>query len=539
MSVTLLIPDDASSFPSLLLELTVAGVVYRFAELGPLDVADGADVLHFHGGLLTSPVEETIDLWGNTATARSISVQVLLGTGLTLQDLLQAGGEELMAATARLLLWDGGEYDDCQVAASGRVSAPFLYGEPGEPESISFAIDRDLVDHALIPPAEAYLREDSFQSATTGQADEDDIGAYYPIIIGRPGYGPSPLGGRFKAAPTVRANIGGVSAGDQRIVVALGRVSATSIKVWSSANNSTTVPIVEDTDDYGIVVSYADVSGEATPTTWTAQGTGPTVAGWGDDGTLGLDGGGLHALGDVVIWALQQASIAEPGVDWERVHGAREALNALGRIDTFIDERISPLEWLTGQVLAYFPVFVADAGSGIYAGVWRYDAQPSDAILTIDTSLPGYERTSAVSWGSADVANEISLEGGFSVASSGHLISRRWSGSPDLQDEEHRGHPLLSRSRALFGARELTASIPVVEDPATLDRIGAYLAYRHAMPRAEVGYRIPWRKAAVELGAVVAVEDGDVGLAGRLGIITGRRYSAGALEIRVNLLPQV
>lgn len=539
MSAPLLMPDDSSIQPTLLLELTVAGVVYRFAQLGPLDIASDDGPLHFGAGLDISDIEDAIDLWGTSTSARSIAAVVYLDGSTDLETLLGTG-EELYAASACVRRWAGGVYETAQVIAAGMLVDP-IYGEPGQPAALAFSIDRDATDRALVPEVGGYVREDSFAGLGAGAVDENAVGTYYPVIIGAPGLSPDVLSGVRKVAPVVRANLFSATPGLSRLVVAGHSVQATGLKVWASNNLSGTCDLLEDTDDYGRLVTYLDltsITGGATAS--DILNNPPNFVAWAAEGLAGPEGAGLHLLGDVVVWALEQTSLAASGgIDWRRVHGLRGALNLLGRVDTWISERVSPLDWLVSEVLAHFPVYIADSGRGLYVGIWRYDAQPSDAVDVIDVSAPGYARISPVAWTSGDVANEITIGGQYSAASGGLCKAILWSGDPAVYgaDTSVRTHPLLQRSWSLFGRRELTVEAATIQDTATLDRIGAWAAARYALPRAEVGYRVPWRKVALDLGDVVLVRDPGAGLSERLGLVTGRRYS-GEQQVRVSILPR-
>ena len=542
MNSPALILDTTSRFPSLILELTIAGVVYRWAQLGPLDIESDGGTLHLHGGLELQDIEETIDLWGTTASARSVSALVYLDGSVNLETLLSTG-EEFYAATARVLRWAGGAYESAQVIAYGFVADP-TYGDPDEPPSLAFTIERDVVDRALIPGAGAYVRGDSYLVAAggVGVADDDAVGAFYPIIIGQPGASPDVGSAVRKVAPVVRANLFNATPSASRLVVAGHRVLASELKVWASNNLSETCDLLEDTDDYGNVVTYLDLTSLVSLGASDFLNNPPTYVGWAQEGLPGPTGTGLHLLGDVVIWALEQTSLAASGgIDWERVHGLRGALNSLGRVDTWINERVSPLDWLTNEVLAHFPVYVTDSGRGLYVGIWRYDAQPSDSVAVIDVTAPGFARIAPVAWTSGEIANEIAISGQHSAASGGLCKSILWSGDPAVYEADPtvRTHPLLQRSWSLFGRRDRVVEAPTIQDTATLDRIGAWSAVRFALPRAEVGYRVPWRRVALEPGSVVTLLDPGAGLRDRLGLVTGRRYVSGEYQARVSVLPRL
>ena len=529
----------SSTFPQMLLVLELAGTKYLFAERGPQTISmDGSDAL-FHPGLVSSEIELSIDLWGTSASSRSVSVQVDLANVVD-TDTLFSIGVALYQAKASLYLYAGCAFETAQRVASGFVRDP-VYADPSDQRMFGFTIDRDFTERALYPSAGAYLRDDSFSLA--GAVDDNDIGLFYPTIIGRPGSTGATLSGVVKTMQAPRANVGAIFPENDRIVVALGKILATSCRVWSKSNNFDTVDLLTDTDTYGNVVTYLDLTTSGTPAAFGDEDTGPTHVAFTDEGIPGPSGEGMRGVGDVVVWALGLSSLARTGdVDWNRVLANQDKLNALGRVDTWIASRIKPLDWLISDVLAYFPVFVADMGDGLYVDVWDYDPD-SQPELYIDTSIGGFERCAPVSWSSDSRASHLSVSGGL-LASGGYNTTILASG--DLLDQSLsnvvvnrvvRNDYLLGKSLSIFGKNEIEIQVPTVSDQVTLDRILTYHINKCALPTASVGYIIPWRKTSVRPGMRVQVNDTAAGLMDAKGVISGFRYTAGTLQVKVSLLP--
>ena len=534
----------SSTFPQMLLVLELAGTKYLFAERGPQTISmDGADAL-FHPGLVSSEIELAIDLWGTSASSRSVSVQVDLANVVD-TDTLFSIGVALYQAKASLYLYAGGAFETAQRVASGFVRDP-VYADPSDPRMFGFTIDRDFTERALYPSAGAYLRDDSF--SLIGEVDDNDIGLFYPIIIGKPGATNRSLAGVVKTLQAVRANVDATIGfeSNARIVVALGNILATSCHIWSNVNHTDTVSLLTDTDDYGNLVTYADLTTAGTPHYFNDNDSGPTYVAFTQEGIAGPSGEGMRGVGDVVVWALGLSSLAKTGdVDWNRVLANQDKLNALGRVDTWIANRVKPLEWLLNDVLAYFPVFVADMGDGLYVDVWDYDPD-SPPELYIDTSIGGFERCAPVSWSSQTPASKITVRGHI-AASGSYFTTVEYSGNPDDSafDATYlvsglnviRRNELLSRSFQLFGENEIEIQVPTVQEPATLDRIADFNVQKYALPTASVGYIIPWRKTSVRPGMRVLVNDTGAGLTSAKGVISGFRYTAGTLQVKVSLLP--
>ena len=535
--------DTSSSFPQMLLVLSLGGSRYYFAERGPINITVDGVVVQFHPGLVSQDIEQSIDLWGTAASSQSVSVQVDLGNSVNLRT-LQAGGIALYATEASLYMYAGGTLDDAQRVASGFVKDP-IYADPASPKVLGFTIERDVTERNLFPPARAYCDESSFESLAGGM-DDDAAGQFYPVPIGKPGKTHITLSGVYKTMKAIRANVDVVIASNARLVVAYGHLIATSARVWSNNNTNEVVGLVTGVDDNSVPITYLDMTDAVAHTTYCDLGTGPTYVAFDEETTAGLDGAGFDGLGDVVAWTLEKSSLNKKNnIDWKRVNGNRSKLNRLGRVDTWIATRIRPLEWLISDVLAYFPVFIADVGDGIYVDVWNYNASPDHAELTIDTSLPGFERVAPVSWSSSQIYNDITVSAGLSAASGAYTMSVRWSGSRDsdpsmttlaLDDAAIRSSLRLQQSYALFDINETSVDVPVVSHAATIDSIGNYYAYKYALPSAEVGYIIPWRKTVPRPGMVVNVNDPDAGLNGAVGLLSGYRYVNGTLQVRISIL---
>lgn len=540
------VTDVTSLWPVVLLELTVQGVKYLHSDGGPLTIASDDGDVHYMNGLTPIALSWNIDLFG-VADSKSVSVAVELGSGVNLSTLFGAG-RRLYSATAKLSAYFGGTLEDAVPIASGFIRSP-IYGDPQQPTLLSFSIERDIIDHALIPDGKNTVKEDSWDSLATSTY-EDDVGKPRMILIGKPGYDLRSVGDVIKTVPTTIGRLQASPAASQtRIELCAGQIIATTVKLWSANNKSSgTADVTYGDDDLGFIVSYANMS-TYSGTFADLHADPPFFVGFSQETHPGPYGSGFRGLGDVVLWALSQTSFAETGVDWDRVNASIDRLNLLGRIDTWFSERISPYEWLKNEVLAHFPCFIADSGAGIYVGVWPFNATMDQVEMTIDTSLPGFERVSPVAWTSPELGNHITVASQLSAATGKYMRYRQITGDPEAIEEAFPGaatstadttlvrHHLLEESFRTFGLAELDVEVPTVSDPATLGMIAQYRAVRHALPAAEVGYTVPWRKGVPELGTVVKVIDTDVGFDSDLGVLTGARLSGGRCEVRVSMLP--
>lgn len=523
-----------STFPQLLLKLELSGAPVYFAERGPLTIEIGGVPVMFHGGLVAGEISENADLFGSGPVARDVQVQVDLPPSIDLVTLL-ALPDAVYGGRATVYQYAGGTFEDATRFAFGPLTAP-IFADPSDPQLLAFTVSRNILDYGYTHRTRERMDDTSF-SAGGFHPDDSDLGRYYPIPIGQPGVWAESLTGYTRAYQAVRACVAVPAAlGDYRIVVALGRVGAISAHVWADNLYGGTADLIERTDANGVLTTCLDM------TTYTGSASdaeiSPTYVALVGDGSPDASGGTFGGLGDLIVWALTRSSLNAAGfIDWPRVLGNVEALNDLGRVDTVITERIHPLDWLISDVLAFFPVFVNDAGDGLYVDVWRYDFGASEADLVIDVSRPGFERRSAVAFSSADNYSAISVNG-LEAANGSYLLNTTLTGDPDEIETGAASHPLLQRSFSLYGSQELDLEVRAVQDAATLARLAAFYAYKYALPRATVGYAVPWRNVAPRIGMAALVTDTAAGLDAARGIVSGYRYADGELVISLSLLPR-
>lgn len=526
--------DNDSTFPQLLLTVELAGATYYFAERGPVSIqVDGVDTL-FHGGIQISSFKQEADLFGTSAVSRQVSVLIDLTSIVDLPTLL-AGGVALYAGRASVYQYAGGTFDDVSRVASGRITSP-TYADPAAPNFFGFTVDRDLTERAYTHPVGARVRANAFRtSIPTSDTPSTILGKYYPIPIGRPGVWIDGLIDYTTAYPAVPACYGITPATttDYRIVVSYGRVGATEAHVWINNNYKYDVGLLTATDDYGNFVTYLDLS--AGGEELHLANINVALKGEGVASTLGEE---FRGLGDVIVWALSKSSLAKSGdIDWSRQLALVDELNALGRVDTYIAERVKVLDWLLSDILAYFPIFTNDAGDGLYVDVWRYDATDEDVEVVIDVDVPGYERRSAVGYEEGTPVSVITVNGHQSLLNDAFLETVNLSGDPiDAADTSYASDSRLAKSFQLFDLNELSIDVPTVQDRATLAKLATYYAYKYALPRAVVAYAVPWRKVNPRIGMVASINDSAAGLSGSRGIVRGFEYVDGELVLSISLV---
>lgn len=389
-----------------LVTVTWAGEIIRMAstDLVVTD-ADDNDLLYV-GCLASVALENGIDLFGAGGPV-SIPIEGVWPVDVPGRI---ASGRDLSSATAEIAQWiEGTPYEDRLVRVVGRLSDPEC-GAIDEPVSASIE-ENPWDDSNLIPDAMALV-----DPSTAPEADylsESDLGLVYPVIIGWPGRW---SGGNFLTGSQ------GVWMSKRTkfhvLLVAGHAVGATTVYLAHDAG-STPMPVNVRTakDLQGRVVTVVDFHQEGYDV-GGASDLGadfqPAVddgvslyVGWATGGgVLGPSGTAIRQAGDVIEWALRQSSLR---VDYGRVNAAKPLLTQF-LIDAAIDARVSPWEWLNGNVIPLLPVSMVSGPEGLYPLVWRYWATAADALVDVDPTVdPTVARRGRRRYDSGKIANHFRL----------------------------------------------------------------------------------------------------------------------------------
>lgn len=533
----------------LLLEVQVGTRVLRFAER-PVEI----EGLRWTGGLSAEFIEE-LELTADGPPVRSVSVQ-LAGEA-------SWGGlrGHLQSARARLYLWAGGATRE--LVLTGTMDQPAVCDPDLPPGVAAFTVTEiDAEERPLL--VETALVDDTTHpiigpdSGVTGdQVADAYAGTYYPEIIGQPGY---PFPTWFSAVgvapgapcPWTQHKAGALFASGSALAAKRGitrldpATGTRRVRLWDQDGATSYVDLVVLRDLRGQAYTSPNLTtatGLATPTAASDVSSG-WATGWTYPPTTG-PGGALRGLGDVLIWALERAGVDRPGaqrgrawdIDWPALLDARESLNRF-KIDTYISEQVGVWEWLTSDVLPFFPVFVGRTGRGLYLGEWRYAARAAEAALTIEMGRTGHRIATVAELDRGDVYTEVTARFGFEARAGTAIRSSTFTGAAavGLAQLGQGRHPALERAWGDRGRRSTVIDLPVVWDRATGWEVAEYLVARYAQPLVEVWARLPWQRISTRPGAIARVIDDEAGL-DAVGTVTARKPGPGCIDVRVLLNP--
>lgn len=493
------------------LSLTYAGRVYRWASR-PVEATDDAgDTYTFEGGLDAVDLTERFSGQNGDPDQLSIPFEVWFPRDTNIATLV-AAGHDLGAATGEVAQWvEGTSWDNRRVILTGSVVEP-EYGGPDEP--VSFSVEQNPWDDtALIPGATARVTTSTWPSAPN-----DSQGLYYPVIFGRPGQWGDSILDITPGSPAIPVKVTGSEV--DTLLIAGHEVAASTVFIFYDDSYSFIIGnVLHTTDGRGRKVATVDISGESTTVRQATHWVG-----W-----RNISGGGLWdetrsntmtGAGDICEWVLRQSSLP---VDRGRWAAARGYLNRF-KIDGYLDDAVSPWEWLTDNVLPLLPLDVRAGPDGLYPVVWRFDAVATDAVEHLEVG-PGIVRSSPVSYSRlADVVNSIRLD--YSLIAG---KNQYWQTRVDTDVS----------SKARYGVREKSIETDVVYDDATATMITSWMIQALSLPSRSVSYEVGQTYAWLQPGDVLTLTDAELALTSQVCLLQGVRWLAeDALELELLMLEQ-
>ena len=421
-------------------------------------------------GLETAESQLSAPWMGSAPEQRSTSLELSipdLDVGLLL-----SRGYELDGAPVEVALWrEGDTWDDRMQVLRGQITG-YEWGAKGEMLAIE-AEESVALDRAILPPPGATV-----SLATWPAAPEDGIGAAYPWILGAPGSDGTPASpGRFVA--TTPRNL---------LLVAGHPVAATSVLV-SDGTSTESLLIEHMADSVGRQVAVVDLD---TATTITVDPTLSYVVAWtGGAGLLGPQGEATGA-GSVIEAILALSTLS---IDRGSLAAVRSHLDAW-KVGAYIEEPVSPLEWVSDALLPLLPVALLTGPSG-----WRIAPVPLEptqartvATLTASQSIRRDGRVRRV--GRDEVSNRVELRYGIAGAD-GEPGAAAVVG-PDWSAGEHPALP-TRLSAQLYGRQVRSEETVAIYDSTTAMRCARYIASIYAYPRdvaTYLGQRMQWIQPA-------------------------------------------
>jgi len=524
-----------------LVSLDLGGRIVRLSTEGRVTIT-GTDgqVYEFSGGLVPSNPERALDLWAATPARRSMSFQALLDFDLAE---LIAQGLPVFSGRGELAQWfEGDPWERRRVVLSGHLEEP-AYSEQGEP--FAFALVEDPGDDLTVLPAASWVVETGatfLESGSTGPAPAA-VGNYYPIVIGSPGQAlgvgstSSALVDEVAAVPAllVKRNPTASTKSDHWIMLCGGFAPATSVRVYNAsdpAKTFTTTAILTAYDQLGQPYTYVEPDvggnspdeGDAIYTIWDPS-TGGGLRSPYSNATL-------RGAGQVIRWALERSTLR---VDESRL--SELSLLDAYKIDTYINQPVSPWAWLLAEVLPLLPVTVGTGPEGLFVAPWlASELTAKQAIAGLEEGRNCTRQSGAVYTPASEVYNEITLRFAPNDETGGYALHKTISGDAwDSSDPNTAPAYWLRRSAATFGRRPLSLESSVIYDPATADGILRHLARRYSHPRREIIYRIPRELDWLRPGDVVTLTDAGLHLSSVPAVVGSIAYDSDAISAEIIL----
>lgn len=495
--------------PIWILDLTLGGVVYRFAT-ETVSIKDGSDSLLYHGTLSNVDYASSLEFVSPDFEMPSAAVAVTFREDIAKRI---AQGVDLGSATAQLALWiDGNDYDDRQVLIEGRVDVP-SYGAVGEP--VTFSIEADwLRNSRSIPNATQVIDDLVFDDA-----DDNAEGNTYPIIIGAPGRQ------TFSGSPIYIVD-DGTSSGTVLGLVAGHACTAATVQVLRVQTNGTSTAYSPKTlytaqDSNGNTYTYVAMTGQ-----YTEGDTFFAMFNEGGGGLLnpysvGIDSDGnntptyLTGGGDLVRYLLHQTGAK---IDDGRCVAAAPFLNSI-QFEGFIGERVDVMSFLQDEILPLLPCSLRASSEGIYPVVWRYDATTKDAVakLTADREI---FRDGLVDFESNEIANEISIKYRHNVRY--NRLKKAVTVTGDLHKRTsgflwRTDYAVASMSR--YGLRSMELETEMITSRASAGRVVNWMSRAYCGRHRTIKYSAPQRLGWLEVGDVIALTDSELHLSDQVAIV--------------------
>ena len=500
-----------------LLDLPWGGQVYRFGSRAVTVNNDDGEALRYAGQMGEIAVDLGFDLLSDSPDVLSIPLQVYFQQGVDVAALVESG-RDLAAATGELCLWIvGTTYENRRRILIGNVSEP-EYGAPGEPVSFTLE-DLPYEDRAIIPAANLTISGDTFASLPNDNNDTQP----YPIVFGEPGAFAKTDG----TAGTTRGSSAFVlstAAGVETLLLAGHHVKASTVKIRDATgkNSQDGVTVSNTIDALGspiataINVNLGGIDNEY----YAIWNNGGGIANRYNDGSL--SGGG-----ELLRYVLGLSSLR---VDAGKTAAAEGLLNQY-RFAGYIDDSVSPWEWLQDNVLPLLPLSIANGPDGVYPIVWRLDAKAGDAAAHLDASKH-IERAGPVTYNRRDVVNELSLS--FAYDAERGIYKRKITLSGDgsdlsLSDVYTNAYARVSQMR--YGKSSNTLETDIVYDQNTAEKILNWKIRASAFPSRAITYTAPASMAWLQRGDVVTLTDSDLSLSSQVALVQSVSIRLSSLSV--------
>lgn len=510
-----------------LLELDLGGELLRVSTQAVVLTTEDGQVLRYEGGLSDPGVafDGQIDSIGlELSSSRHIWTQ------------LQAQGQALERCTGVLRRWFTGQpLERSRVVLRGITGSP-ICGYLDDPGLLSIELRRVVADLGDTVPAAQHVVDGTTWPVRPAYPQDSNVnGAFYPVVIGRPGQADS--GGQ--ATPGLLVE--GLQHPSSRLLVAGHRVAAAKVTVWNMSSAPPQYELrttYEVADKLGQVVTYTDFQAVTKPGFQADEGLKWWV-GWHALGGLTWRGQELRGLGKVLEWAATEHSAAV--VDVGRMRAAAATLDSY-KVDTCINAPANMLDWVRGQLATVYPIREITGDGGLYWAHVRWDYTARDAVAHLSAARGEIRSAGPLAARELDLYNEITVEYCPSMMSGRYRRRTTITGATRAREigtaapETVLGSLRCQLSQSRWGVRAATISCPTIDEPATAARIAQHLAALHASPKRWGIWVGGPELEALPLLSCVQITDASKHLDGVLGLVERIEPRAGEVELEITLL---
>ena len=435
---------------------------------------------------------------------------------------------------------EGQDWTVRRVILRGRVDSP-VYGAAGEP--IRFGLQSaPWQDRGLLPLPSWVVSDATWPRATSALACPGDLhGLFYPVVIGDPGADASATTeADWYPLPALIVEIDDSidppdnSAASCVVLLGAGVLGCVgdTVEVYNETTGASAgVSPFITTDAAGVDVTCVEI----------AAADMPVVMGdalfWrpSSGGKAGI--AGTSTAGGAIRWLLSWSSAeVDPGL----MQSAADRLNRW-RVGAYIDEPVSPYQWVQDNLFSVLPVMMVEGPAGIGLAILPVLPADADGAETVDVEAVGGERASEVaesSW--RDISTSLSLQ--YAPDDRLGTYRRRIDLDPTISRVVGTRHPTpygRAAAQLLPGLRPLDLTFDAVSEPATATALAEYHLRQAAQTSREVDVTLPQAYQTLQAGDLLRVTLADVGWSEVLCVVVSVPRISGAGVFRLRTIPDI
>lgn len=542
-----------------LLEINWGGYTYRFSTK-PIIITDGSSSYQFMGGLEDPEIKLQLTR-GFNIEGDSIPFRLIFPVDVAKQ---QAKGNYLDGATGELfyVFEKSGNpiqsYEDRYIIFKGIVSQP-VYGFPEQPTGyVEFSLEERV-----------FVEELDLRTAivgTAGRLDQTDIsnpdksasspltaistgslvdvatvheGKPFPVIIGKTGhaYSLSTMALRdIASTPAYLIGIGAVAPLPGYFLIAGHLVEATSVKIYDSQGHSDTAAVDNWVNDNGDIFSFASVNFSTTTlanakvneeieywVTWDLAGGYPSP----------YNAGALEGGADVLLWALD---LVTKDIDYDSFCAAMPLLNKY-KFAGYINEGVSPINFIESNIIPYLPVEIGIGPKGIRPIVNLALSGEHITPIEIITADSSFYRAGPIKTDTdySNIINQINIR----YAKSG--IKDKYQGTIRVVPTKTGAawfeftNDYAYSSYQQFGLRSTDLVFDYVYDYKTAVQIAEDYIKLRSLPKRTIMYSASPKWGFLWIGDIVEITDNDINLSSAKAQLIGKQWTGSNWELTFEL----